>query len=261
MMLRRLNIPARVRLLSHARFLDRIVSGVLLVFVFWAAPAAAKEKATAGIILFPQQESDLKADPAARFGRLESGVRYVVLSNHEPRGRASLRLLILAGSLNEKDDQRGLAHFLEHMAFNGSTHYPPGTLVEFFERMGMKLGADANANTDFDHTLYLLDLAHSDNATLAEGLRVFRDDADGLLLTDDEINRERGVILSEKRARDSIGYRTFVARFDAMLGTTLLPRRLPIGLTDVITNAKRERFVDFWNTWYRPEKMVVIVVG
>jgi zinc protease len=210
---------------------------------------------------FRQEASDLKADHSVHFGTLANGLRYVVLPNHEPTGRASLRLLVLAGSLQEQEDQRGLAHFLEHMAFNGSTHYPPGTLAEFFERMGMKLGADANANTNFDHTIYLLDLAHSDDATLAEGLRVFRDDADGLLLTDDEINRERGVILSEKRARDSIGYRTFVARFDAMLGTTLLPRRLPIGLTDVITNAKRERFADFWNTWYRPEKMVLVVVG
>ena len=192
---------------------------------------------------------------------MPNGLRYVVLPNHEPKGRVSLRLLVLAGSLHEAEDQRGLAHFLEHMAFNGSAHYPPGTLVEFFQRMGMKLGADANAHTNFDHTIYLLDLAHSDDATLAEGLRVFRDDADGLLLRDDEINRERGVILSEKRARDSIGYRTFVARFDAMLGTTLLPRRLPIGLTDVISNAKRERFADFWNTWYRPEKMVLVVVG
>src|SRR5437763_603943 len=240
-----------------------LLAGVLLLFAFPAVPVAvAKVKAAvAETIAFPQQESDLKPDPAARFGRLENGVRYIILSNHEPKDRASLRLLVLAGSLQEKEDQRGLAHFLEHMAFNGSTHYPPGTLVEVFERMGMKLGADANANTSFDHTLYLLDLAHSDDATLAEGLRVFRDDADGLLLTDDEINRERGVILSEKRARDSIGYRTFVARFDAMLGTTLLPRRLPIGLTDVIANARRERVVHFWNTWYRPEKMVLVVVG
>jgi zinc protease len=222
-----------------------------------AAPAPSTPKSAA----FPQEGSDLKADSSAHFATLANGLRYVVLPNHEPTGRASLRLLVLAGSLDEKEDQRGLAHFLEHMAFNGSTHYPPGTLVEFFQRMGMKLGADANANTNFDHTVYLLELAHSDNAALAEGLRVFRDDADGLLLTEDEINRERGVILSEKRARDSIGYRTFVARFDAMLGTTLLPRRLPIGLTDVITNAQRERFADFWNTWYRPEKMVLVVVG
>jgi zinc protease len=210
---------------------------------------------------FPQENSDLKADSAARFGTLGNGLRYVVLPNPEPKGRASLRLLVLAGSLHEAEDQRGLAHFLEHMAFNGSVHYPPGTLVEFFQRMGMRFGGDANANTNFDRTVYLLELAHSDDATIAEGLRVLSDDAGGLLLRDEEINKERGVILSEKRARDSVGYRTFVARFEAMLGTTLFPRRQPIGLPEVITNAKRERFTDFWNTWYRPERMALVVVG
>jgi zinc protease len=172
-----------------------------------------------------------------------------------------LRLLVLAGSLHEAEDQRGIAHFLEHMAFNGSTHYPAGTLVEFFQRMGMRFGADLNANTNFDRTVYLLELAHSDDASIAEGLRVFSDDAGGLLLTDEEISRERGVILSEMRARDSVGHRTFVARTQAILGATLFPRRLPEGLTEVITKAKRDRFTDFWNTWYRPEQMVVIVAG
>jgi zinc protease len=239
----------------------RLVRALLILWLGVAPIAASPPSSPPKSLPFPQKGSDLKLDPAAHFGTLANGVRYVVLPNPEPKGSVSLRLLVLAGSLQEADDQRGIAHFLEHMAFNGSTHYPPGTLVEFFQRMGMKLGADANANTTFDHTVYLLELAHSDDATLAEGLRVFRDDADGLLLTDDEINKERGVILSEKRARDSIGYRTFVARFDAMLGTTLLPRRQPIGLADVITNAQRERFADFWNTWYRPEKMVLVVVG
>ncbi len=210
---------------------------------------------------FPQEGSDLKPDPAARFGKLPNGLRYVVMPNHEPKGRASLRLLVSAGSLNETGDQRGLAHFLEHMAFNGSKHYPPGTLVEFFQRMGMSFGGDTNASTTFDRTLYLLELAHADDATIAEGLRVMGDYAGGLLLTDEEIDRERGIILSEKRASDSVGYRTFVAQFESMLGTTLLPKRMPIGLPEVITKAQRARFLDFWNTWYRPEKMVVVVVG
>ncbi|HZE13156.1 MAG TPA: insulinase family protein, partial [Chthoniobacterales bacterium] len=194
-------------------------------------------------------------------GKLPNGLRYVVRPNPEPKGRASLRLLVLAGSLQETEDQRGLAHFLEHMAFNGSAHYPPGTLVEFFQRMGMNFGADANANTNFDHTVYLLELAHSDDATITEGLRVLSDDAGGLLLTDEEINKERGVVLSELRVRDSVGYRTFVARTEAILGATLFPQRQPGGLPEVITKAQRDRFTDFWNTWYRPEKMVVIVVG
>src|SRR3954469_15937470 len=139
---------------------------------------------------FPQQGSDLIPDPAARFGILPNGISYVVYPNHEPKARASLRLLVRAGSLNERDDQRGLAHFLEHMAFNGSTHYAPGTLVEFFQRMGMSFGGDTNASTSFDRTQYMLELAHVDEKTITEGLQVLTDDAGGLLLLGDEINKE-----------------------------------------------------------------------
>ena len=230
------------------------------------APLASPPPATLALpatkaLPFPQEGSDLKPEPAARFGALANGLRYVVLPNHEPKGRVSMRLLVLAGSLEEKDDQRGLAHFLEHMAFNGSTHYAPGTLLEFFQRMGMSFGGDTNATTYFDRTVYLLELPHADDATLAEGLRVFADFADGLLLRDEQINKERGIILSEKRARDSVSYRNLVAQLDAMLGTTLLPKRLVIGLPQIITGSTRYRFVDFWDTWYRPEKMAVVVVG
>lgn len=240
----------------------RILCRLLFTLGLAVLPVAqAKEKSPAKTIAFPQEESDLKPDPAARFGKLENGIRYVIQSNREPRDRASLRLLIFAGSLHEADDQRGLAHFLEHMAFNGSKHYPPGKLIEFFQRMGMSFGADVNANTSFDRTIYQLELAHADTPTLLEGMRVFGDYADGLLLTREQIEQERGVILSEKRARDSTGYREFVAQFEAMLGSTLLPKRLAIGVPEVITKAKRERFLDFWNTWYRPENMVVVAVG
>jgi zinc protease len=210
---------------------------------------------------FPQETSDLVPDPTARFGRLPNGLRYVIYPNVEPKGRASLRLLVKAGSLNETDEQRGLAHFLEHMAFNGSTHYAPGTLVEFFQRMGMSFGGDTNASTGFDRTVYLLELPDVKPATLAEGLQVFADYAGGLLLEPSEIDQERGIILSEKRTRDSVGFRTFVAQFEFLLGGTLFPQRIPIGTEAVIQNAPREQFVDFYNAWYRPELMSVVVVG
>ncbi len=242
--------------------MNHLLSRVSVIFLLGIAPLVAK---TAPPVYkpapFPHEGSDLKPDPAAQFGKLANGVRYVVMPNHEPKGRVSLRLLVLAGSLHESEDQRGLAHFLEHMAFNGSEHYPPGTLVEFFQGMGMSFGGDTNANTGFERTVYLLELPRADDETLTEGLRVFRDYAGGLLLTAPEIERERGVILSEKRASDSVGFRTFVAQFEALLGTTLLPKRIPIGVPEVISNAQRERFTDFWNTWYRPEKMAVVVTG
>ena len=212
-------------------------------------------------IPFPQTASDLKPDPAATFGTLPNGLRYVIRANREPKTRASLRLLVEAGALHERDDQQGLAHFLEHMAFNGSTHYAPGTLVKFFQRMGMDFGGDTNASTSFDRTLYLLELPDTKPETLEEGLRVFGDYAGGLLLTAAEIDRERGVILSEKRTRDSVGYRTSVATRRFLLGGTRLVERDIIGTDDVLKQAQRDRFTAFYDTWYRPERMAVVVVG
>lgn len=210
---------------------------------------------------FPQAASDLAPDPAAHFGSLPNGLRYVIRPNHEPKDRASLRLLVLSGSLEEAGNQRGLAHFLEHMAFNGSTHYAPGTLVEYFQRLGMSFGGDTNAYTSYDHTAYQIELPNTRPDTVAEGLRVFSDFAGGLLLRPDMIAKERPIILSEKRTRDSVDYREFVASFEFLLGDTLFPQREPIGLTPVIEQAQRDRFVSLYNDWYRPERMAVIVVG
>jgi zinc protease len=212
-------------------------------------------------IPFPQAASDLRPDPAITFGTLPNGVRYVVMPNHEPRSRASLRLLVLAGSFEENEDQRGLAHFLEHMAFNGSTHYPPGTLVEKLQRLGMGFGADTNASTSFDHTMFQLELPDTAPATLDEGVQILADYSGGLLIEPKMIDKERGIILSEKRTRDSVDYRSFVAQLGFVYAGTRVPDRLPIGLTPVIEKSGREPFVDFYNTWYRPENFVVIVVG
>ena len=228
---------------------------VLLAFSFGLALPLC------GAIPFAHEGSDLKPDPAVRYGTLPNGLRYALRANAEPKQRASLRLLIEAGSLHETDDQRGLAHFLEHMAFNGSEHYAPGTLVEFFQRMGMNFGGDTNASTGFERTLYLLELPDTRAPTLAEGLRVLNDYAGGLLLLAPEIERERGIILSEKRTGDSVGYRTALATYGFLLGGSLFPQRFPIGDATIIATAGRERFVDFYNTWYRPELMSVVIVG
>jgi zinc protease len=200
-------------------------------------------------------------DPAVTFGTLPNGLRYVVRANKEPKERASLRLLVEAGALHEKDDQQGLAHFLEHMAFNGSKHFPPSSLIEFFQRMGMNFGGDTNASTWYTRTLYLLELPDTKPATLTEGLKVFRDYADGLLLKPEEIEKERGIILSEKRTRDSVGYRTSIARQKFMLRGTMFAQRDVIGTEEVLKQAGRDRFEDFYDAWYRPELMSVVIVG
>ncbi|MES2693670.1 MAG: insulinase family protein [Verrucomicrobiota bacterium] len=212
-------------------------------------------------IPFPQTESDLKADPAARFGTLPNGMRYVVRANKEPKERASLRLLIEAGAIHETEQQLGLAHFLEHMAFNGSTHYGPDELIKYFQRMGMNFGGDTNASTWYKRTLYLLELPDTKAPTLAEGLKVFNDYAGGLLLIPEEIEKERGIILSEKRTRDSVGYRTWLATNNFYLNNTMFAKRDVIGTVDVLSKAGRDQFLDFYNTWYRPELMSLVVVG
>lgn len=230
-------------------------------FLAWSVFVCSVTLAAGAPVAFPQADSDLKADPQALFGTLPNGLRYVVRPNHEPKGQVSLRLLVLAGSFQEKPEQRGLAHFLEHMAFNGSTHFAPGTLVERLQRLGMGFGADTNASTSFDHTLYQLELPNTEPATVTEGLQILADYGGGLLLEQAMVDKERGIILSEKRSRDSVGYRTFVASAEFMQAGTRVPERLPIGLTDVIEKSNRERFVDFYDTWYRPELLTVLVVG
>lgn len=210
---------------------------------------------------WPQATSDLKADPKATFGQLENGLRYIILPNEEPPGRASIRLYMDVGSLMEEDDQQGMAHYLEHMAFNGSRHFPGGEMVEYFQRLGMGFGADTNAHTSFKETVYMLELPKIEVSMLNEGLQLFRDDLDGMALGEKEIDKERGIILSEKLSRDSIEYRTQIAGYEFALPDSLLPKRLPIGIEKTIKTMQRQRFVDFYSKWYTPKRATVVAVG
>ena len=153
--------------------------------------------------LWPHENSDLLPDPSITFGRFDNGFRYVLMENQRPRDRVSVHLYIRAGSINETDDQQGLAHFLEHMLFNGSTHFPPGELIRYFQSIGMQFGNDANAHTGFDETVYDIVLPAGDKQNLKKGLLVMRDYAEGALLLEAEVEREKAVILAELRSRDS----------------------------------------------------------
>ena len=208
-----------------------------------------------------QEGSDLKPDTKAVFGSLENGLRYVILPNAEPPKRVSLRLHLAAGSLMEDDDQQGLAHFMEHMAFNGTKNYPANEMVEFFQRLGMGFGADTNAHTSFDETVYKLELPDNKPELLDKGMLFMRDVADGMIIGAQEIEKERGVVLSEKSARDSVDFRTMIEGFKFGMPEALIPNRLPIGTEEVLKTAKRQRFVDFYKKWYVPARMVVIVTG
>ena len=198
---------------------------------------------------------------AITWGRLPNGLRYAVRSNAEPRGRISLCLLVDAGSRLERDDQQGYSHFVEHMAFKGTRQFPAGTLVKTLQRHGMAFGAEVSAFTTLTATYYNLNLAGNSHESLAEGLQVLRDFADGIIFGPEEIRTERGVILSEWRTRESGSERTGWARLATLYAHTSLARRKPIGEIDSINRADRAGLVEFYESWYRPERMVLIAVG
>ncbi len=206
--------------------------------------------------------SDIKPDAKTVYGTLENGMRYVIHKNALPPERVSFRLHVDAGSLSEKDSQRGVAHFLEHMVFNGTKTFPDATkLVPQMQRLGIAFGAHANAYTSFDETVYMLDLPDVKKSTIDLAFNVMGDFADGALLSDAEIDEERGVISSEKTSRDSIHMRMMEKQFEHLMPHSLLPKRFPIGTDEVIANAPRSEFVDFYTRYYTPEKMTFVVVG
>ena len=200
-------------------------------------------------------------DPDLVYGKLPNGMRYILMQNTTPEDRVSMHLNVQAGSMQEKADQRGLAHYLEHMLFNGSTHFKPGELIEYFQSIGMMFGADANAHTGFFETVYDILLPTGDPESLEKGLLVLQDYAEGALLLESEIDRERGVILAEKRERDSVSFRTFKASLEFELPGSRIAQRMPIGLDSVIENADRSLLKSYYDTWYRPETMMIVMVG
>ena len=205
--------------------------------------------------------SDLKPDPSVAFGVLDNGIRYVIMPNAEPPKRLSMRLYVDAGSLMETDEQQGLAHFIEHMAFNGTKNFPAGEMVEYFQRLGMSFGGDTNAHTSFKETVYKLELPKPEEALIKRSLLLLRDYADGMLMSEPEINKERGVILSELLTRDSAEWRTQKVAYKFALPDCLISKRFPIGTKKVINEAGRGVFMDFYKTWYTPDRMAVVITG
>lgn len=201
-------------------------------------------------------------DPAVRTGVLENGLTYYIRENSEPENRADLWLAVKAGSLQEEDDQLGLAHFLEHMLFNGTKNFPEMGVVDFLEGIGMEFGPDVNAYTTFDRTVYTIQVPTDDAETLNTGLQVLEDWAAHATLDPDAIDQERGIIVEEWRLR----YETAAGRIrdqvlPFILGESRFSDRLTIGDMEIVRNAPPEAFERFYNTWYRPDLMAVIAVG
>jgi zinc protease len=211
---------------------------------------------------WPQARSDLKADPAIRFGALPNGMRYAIMRNATPPGQVSMRLRFDVGSLMERDDQQGLAHFLEHMAFNGSTNVPTrGEMAKDLERLGLAFGADTNAQTGFEATVYKFDLPKADDQTVDTSLTLLREIAGNLILGRDAMDAERGVVLSEERQRDTPAYHITRSRIDFLMQGQRPPQRFPIGLVPVIQHADRDQVADIYQRYYRPERATLVVVG
>lgn len=208
------------------------------------------------------KQTTIPADPKIHKGTLANGMKYIIYRNMKPEKRASMRLYIGAGSLNEEDDQRGLAHFLEHMVFNGSKNHPDAKkLIPKMQRLGISFGAHANAYTSFDRTVYMFDLPNTEDSTLDLAFSVMQDFAGGALLSKSEIDEERGVILAEKTSRDSVQSRIQEQQFKFLLPESKLIHRFPIGTEEVIKTIQRDRFVDFYQKFYRPNNMCFVYVG
>src|SRR3954471_7423806 len=200
-------------------------------------------------------------DAAVKTAKLPNGLTYFIRQNTRPAKRASLRLAGKAGSLFEADDQLGLAHLIEHMAFNGSAHFKPGELVSYFESVGARLGPHVNAYTSFDETVYMLDLPSEKADVVEKGLTALADFAGGLTLSQEEVDKERGVVVEEWRGGLGAGSRVRDKQFPILFHDSRYAERLPIGKPEIIRNAPAARLRAFYDTWYRPDRMAVIVVG
>jgi zinc protease len=230
---------------------------------------AASVLDTNGLLRRPEHSSGAAAvplrDPALTMGMLPNGMHYYLRANKAPAHRVELRLVVNAGSTLEDEDQQGFAHFLEHMAFNGTRHFPKQSLVDFIETSGMRFGADLNAYTSQDETVYMLTLPSDDHAILARGLDVLEDWASGGVTIDSsEVVAERGVVMGEWRMRSLLDSMTQKVRahYDTVLygGSRYLTRK-PIGDTTLIEHAEAGPIRRFYHDWYRPDLMAVVVVG
>jgi zinc protease len=203
----------------------------------------------------------MPVDPQITMGKFENGLRYYIRANKKPEKRAELRLVIKAGSILEDDDQQGLAHLVEHMAFNGTKNFPKNKTIEFMESLGMRFGADVNAYTSFDETVYMLTVPTDKPEMMDKAMLILEDWAHRISFDPAETEKERGVVMEEWRLGQGAGMRMLQKIFPVILKDSRYADRLPIGKPDIIQKAKLERIKQFYTDWYRPDLMAVVAVG
>ncbi len=213
------------------------------------------------LIAQPQLSQSIPVSEKITIGKLENGLTYYVRENSKPANRAELRLLVNVGSIDEDDDQRGLAHFIEHMCFNGTEKYPQNKIIDYMESIGMSFGPDVNAYTSFDRTVYKLQVPTDDREKFESAVEILSQWAGYLTLDNTEIDKERGVITEEWRLRRGANARINDEQHPVLFSGSKYAERIPIGLPEVIERAPFERFRDFYEKWYRPDLMAVVAVG
>src|SRR5258708_36568430 len=245
--------------------ISRVLAGLLVVCgagwaTFAQTPTPGRETSAASVASYGLSQQ-MPVDPEAVVGTLPNGLRYYVRANAKPGRRAELRLVVKAGSALEDDDQQGLAHFVEHMEFEGTQHFPGQSITEFLSSLGLSIGPDANAATSFDDTQYTLRVPTDVPGVLDRALLVLEDWAQGASFDQSGIDHERGIVLSEWRMHLGAGERTQDKIRRVQLEGSRYADRSPIGKPETIEHAEREQLTRFYSDWYRPDLMSVIVVG
>ncbi|WP_161792410.1 M16 family metallopeptidase [Croceibacterium mercuriale] len=235
------------------RLSPALLATLLAALPVLPAPAIAQVSAIAA--------SDLPADPDWRIGTLPTGLTFLIRANATPAVQGTVQLWIGSGSLAEHDAEAGLAHFIEHMAFNGSTNVPEGDMVRLLEREGLAFGADTNASTGFEQTLYRLDLPRADPALLDTALMLLRETAGELTFDPAAVDRERGVVLAELRTRDTYAARETEDEFAFLYPGARFPHRLPVGNAEVLRTTTTPQLRALWQRLYRPGNAALVVVG
>jgi len=217
----------------------------------------------AAVSAFAQQMPPIPVDEAVRIGKLDNGLTYYIRHNEEPAGQANFYIAQKVGSILEEDNQRGLAHFLEHMCFNGTEKFPGNGIIKYCESIGVRFGGDLNAYTSIDETVYNIDNVPVANvpSSVDSCLWILHDWADGLLLTDEDIDHERGVIHEEWRTRTNAAMRQYEKILADIYPNNKYGCRMPIGTMEVVDNFPYQALRDYYEKWYRPDQQGVVVVG
>lgn len=216
--------------------------------------------AVLGFVNFNTYAQQLQQDPNLVKGKLKNGFTYYIYKSSKTNGNSVLRLFLNAGSLQEEPDQQGLAHFIEHMAFNGTKHYSKNDVIEFLESKGVKFGADLNAHTSFDETAYKISINTEDEKNLEKSIDIMADWAFGVTFDSHEIDKERGVVIEEWRSKQGATNRLREQYLPVLFNKSRYAERLPIGKVDILKHFKRQTIVDFYDKWYRPDLMSIAIV-